>query len=137
MAWATQKQFAILTGSDEGKDIIKDLPRMEQDDFQKKFNEMLKRGGEGKKPSASESQSGDKKGKGNEEAEFLIAVNDYCSRSDDIEGIAEDKNVSKAAAAFRKVTDINGLAGALRSSNEFEKLCADSYARRMGGDGLK
>jgi hypothetical protein len=41
MAWASKKQFAILNGSKEGKDIIERLPKLKQDEFQKVFDNYL------------------------------------------------------------------------------------------------
>lgn len=51
MAWASKKQYAILNASDKGKALARQLAGMGQDEFQRRFNELLKEGG---------SSSGDK-----------------------------------------------------------------------------
>lgn len=42
MAWASKKQYAILTNNEDGKDLILKLPNMTQEEFQKAFGEFLK-----------------------------------------------------------------------------------------------
>lgn len=46
MAWASKKQYAILMSSEEGKDLAEQLGEMEQDEFNKKFSELLGKSGE-------------------------------------------------------------------------------------------
>lgn len=46
MAWASKKQYAILMSSEEGKDLAEQLGEMEQDEFNKKFNELLGKTGQ-------------------------------------------------------------------------------------------
>lgn len=45
MAWASKKQYAILMNSEEGKDLIQDLPNLSQDEFQVEFGKILGKNG--------------------------------------------------------------------------------------------
>lgn len=45
MAWASKKQYAILMNSEEGKDLIQDLPNLSQDEFQVEFGKILGKSG--------------------------------------------------------------------------------------------
>lgn len=45
MAWATKKQFAILNNSKEGKNILENIGRMSQEQFNTAFNKLI--GGSG------------------------------------------------------------------------------------------
>ena len=58
MAWATKKQYAILMSSEEGKDIAENLGEMSQDEFNKKFSELLGKSGQtiDKKPDNEEAK---------------------------------------------------------------------------------
>lgn len=46
MAWASKKQYAILMSSEEGKDLAEQLGEMEQEEFNKKFSELLGKSGQ-------------------------------------------------------------------------------------------
>ena len=46
MAWASKKQYAILMSSEEGKDLAEKLGEMEQEEFNKKFSELLGKSGQ-------------------------------------------------------------------------------------------
>ena len=41
MAWASKKQYAIMMNSEEGKKIVDDLPNLSQEEFNKRFSELL------------------------------------------------------------------------------------------------
>lgn len=45
MAWASKKQYAILMNSEEGKDLAEQLGELSQEEFEKKFGELLGKGG--------------------------------------------------------------------------------------------
>ena len=45
MAWASKKQYAICMESEEGKDLIEDLPNMSQDEFNVEFGKLLGKSG--------------------------------------------------------------------------------------------
>lgn len=46
MAWASKKQYAILMNSEEGKDLAEQLGELSQEEFEKKFGELLGKGGQ-------------------------------------------------------------------------------------------
>jgi hypothetical protein len=130
MAWATKKQFAILTGNDKGKDIIQRLPQMSQDEFQKVFTDFLKSSPDvsaddvpekakesGKEPSSSQNNKQPiknaaaepvkkpetaKKGPEGLIQAFISAVEQYCSTADSIRGLDTNPDVNKAAEAVIK-----------------------------------
>lgn len=46
MAWVSKKQYAILKESEEGKDLIEQLPNLSQNDFQIEFGKLLGKTGQ-------------------------------------------------------------------------------------------
>lgn len=57
MAWASKKQYAILMNSEEGQDLAEQLPDLDQDEFDRRFSELLGKGGK------SSSNNSEQKGK--------------------------------------------------------------------------
>ena len=95
MAWATKKQYAILMSSEEGKDLAENLGEMSQDDFNKKFSELLGKNGQtiDKKPDNEEEKQKwlDENGYENED-EVPWWEKDGNSDEDDDDYIEEEEN---------------------------------------------
>ena len=57
MAWVSPRVYAILSSSEEGKDIIEQLPDMTQDECSQALDEFFGKGGKGYKSNAEYSQA--------------------------------------------------------------------------------
>lgn len=57
MAWVSPRVYAILSKSEEGKDIIEQLPDMTQDECSQALDEFFGKGGKGYKSNAEYSQA--------------------------------------------------------------------------------
>ncbi len=57
MAWVSPRVYAILSKSEEGKDIIEQLPDMTQDECQEELDRFFGKGGKGYKSNAEYSQA--------------------------------------------------------------------------------
>lgn len=67
MAFASKKQYAILMNSEEGKDLAEKLGEMEQEEFNKKFSELMGKSGQSSNDTSKEQDEEEAKKKWLEE----------------------------------------------------------------------
>ena len=87
MAWASKKQYAILMSSEEGKDLAEQLGEMEQEEFNKKFSELLGKSGQ----STTDNNSTDNE---EEEKQKWLEKNGYESE-DEVDWWERDDNADE------------------------------------------
>ena len=106
MAWASKKQYAILMSSEEGKDLAEQLGEMEQDEFNKKFSELLGKSGE----STSEAKDNSKQDNEEQAKQKWLEENGYESenevpwweRDDNADEYDEEDEANEVLEYFKK-----------------------------------
>ena len=96
MAWASKKQYAILMSSEEGKDLAEQLGEMEQDEFNKKFSELLGKSGQ----SASKSKKED-----NQKAKQKWLDENGYESEDDVDWWERDDNADEYPESQKRKID--------------------------------
>ena len=114
MAWVSPRVYAILSSSEEGKDIIEQLPDMTQDECSQALDEFFGKGGKGYKSNAEYSQA-----KMDDETEERIykEMGDEEASEKDYEEYDTDEDAEEDDTQYR----INGTNGQVFSSLEEAK----------------